>query len=275
VWEKPIDDTDYSVHPFTVRAIDDNVKIRFNKPYKYSINGGEWLVASTQVRDEENVSISYNEITVNKNDIVSIITTKESLLPYRFRIIGLSDIYGNIMSLVYGDNFIGKTVWKRWGAHEYTTESGFFRGSDIRSAKNLILPAEALYEYSYIGMFKDCVHLIAAPKILPATVLSTGCYAYMFYGCSSLLTAPELPATTLKYRCYIRMFENCTSLIYIKCKGKSVSNRYDGTYVYFSDCVDRWMDGISTNGTIHCVKLTDGKLWKNYIPSTWTVEYMD
>ena len=82
---------------------------------------------------------------------------------------------GNTMSLLYGDDFKGKTV--------------FPVGS----------------EYTFMRLFMDNSHLINAENlVLPTTILTPYCYQHMFQGCTSLTTAPELPATTLADSCYCR-----------------------------------------------------------------------
>ena len=141
------------------------------------------------------------------------------------------DIEGNIMSLLYGDNFVGKTtinVDRIFGS--------LFRQSKCIDANNLVLPtvmsasactqmfsdctslttapqlpATTLADSCYYQMFSNCTSLTTAPQ-LPATTLTDSCYYYMFSGCTSLTTAPELPATTLANYCYMRMFTDCTSL---------------------------------------------------------------
>ena len=116
------------------------------------------------------------------------------------------EVYGNIMSLLYGDNFSGQTI--NTSAHTF---SSLFRGCiGLTSAENLILPATALTNYDYEYMFYGCTSLTVAP-VLPATSLSDYCYRYMFYQ-TDIVTAPVLSVTTLRPRCYYHMFENCTSL---------------------------------------------------------------
>ena len=122
------------------------------------------------------------------------------------------DVEGNIMSLLYGDNFSDKrSLEGRDGAF-----AGLFSydgNLQIISAENLVLPATTLAESCYTSMFYGCTGLVTAPKKLPATTLAMGCYGGMFKGCTGLTTAPELPATTLADSCYGAMFEGCTSLI--------------------------------------------------------------
>ena len=197
VWEKNV--IDYNTTPFTVKAIDDKVNVSVygngSDPriyYRYSINGGDWKQ-------------KYGEITINKNDTISITASKA----YDVNIEGLSDVYGNVMSLIHGSDFIGKYSWYIYSQIYF----GLFSHCDIRSAENLILPSILDGEYCCNQMFAYCEHLTIAPKILPATTLTKGCYAAMFFGCSSLISPPELPATVLAYDCYRQMFESCDSLI--------------------------------------------------------------
>ena len=86
---------------------------------------------------------------------------------------GKFECHGNIMSLLFGDDFEDKTT----------------------------IPNE----FCFYFQFCCCDGLLTAPE-LPATTLADACYTYMFDGCTSLTTAPELPATTLVQSCYMEMF---------------------------------------------------------------------
>ena len=121
---------------------------------------------------------------------------------------GNFSVKGNIMSLVFGDNFSDKV--------DLTSKNYVFRNllqncTSLVDASDLVLPATTLANSCYYYMFYGCTSLKTAPE-LPATTLANNCYYYMFYGCTSLKTAPELPATTLKDNCYSGMFNGCTSL---------------------------------------------------------------
>ena len=218
VWEKG--EQGYSSIPFTVEAIDDTVSVSLPNTFRYSKNGGSWVDIN-----------GGGSIDLVKNDKVRITTTNT----FNCKITGLSDIYGNIMSLIYGEKFIGQKVYPSNGYNGVDTGYiGFFSGSDIRNAENLILPATTLSGYCYKGMFSNCTSLTTAPE-LPATTLSFNCYDSMFLGCSSLKTAPNLPATTLSDRCYMYMFGGCTSLT--TAPNLSANILTYGCYMYmFSDC---------------------------------------
>ena len=122
------------------------------------------------------------------------------------------DAQGNVMSLLYGDNYKNQMTIEETGAfcclfYDYDGENT----CEVVNTKNLSLPATTLATYCYCSMFQGCTNLTSAPE-LPATTLASSCYYYMFYGCTSLTTAPALPATTLADGCYWNMFRVCTNL---------------------------------------------------------------
>lgn len=116
------------------------------------------------------------------------------------------DVYGNILSCLYGDGFRSYS--------EFTADSVFNLRfyNKIVNAKNLVLVPTVMTENcNYMNMFLGCSYLVTAPS-LPATTLVEDCYGGMFSDCSSLIEAPELPATTVPKLAYGGMFENCSSL---------------------------------------------------------------
>ncbi|WP_406539156.1 BACON domain-containing protein [Fibrobacter sp.] len=110
------------------------------------------------------------------------------------------NVRGNIMSMIYGDNFSGRTELTSGHTFDY-----FFSGTNVIESRGLVLPATALTSNCYRRMFWGCSSLTSAPS-LPATTLAGSCYSHMFSKCTSLISAPELPATTLVAYCYEAMF---------------------------------------------------------------------
>lgn len=206
---------------------------------------------------------------------------------------GSGNISGNIMSLIYGDNFYGQTVLDTpYLFHRLFASfriGVMYEYNNIIDASNLILPATTLADDCYSHMFQYCTSLTTAPELpattlsnscysemfyycdeltsapeLPATTLAIGCYSHMFNYCRSLKTAPELPATTLVKSCYFEMFDNCTSLNYIKCLATDISA---------IDCLIGWVYNVSSTGTF--VKNPNMSNWPtgdSGIPSGWTVQ---
>lgn len=121
---------------------------------------------------------------------------------------GNYNIGGNIMSLLYGDNFENQTSLNN---QERTFNRLFYQDTHLKSVEDLVMPATTLTNYCYYEMFRSCTGLTTAPA-LPATTLASYCYRGMFENCTSLTTAPALPVTTLEDSCYNSMFYGCTSL---------------------------------------------------------------
>lgn len=168
------------------------------------------------------------------------------------------DLSGNIMSLIYGDDFAGQT--------ELTSDNTFrhiFSGLKVVNANNLILPAITLTTYCYEGMFYGGTNLVTAPK-LPATTLANSCYYQMFRGCTGLTSAPQLPATTLTQYCYYQMFYGCTNLNYIKMLATDITASY---------CLTNWVYGVAGSGTfVKAASMSSLPSGDNGIPTGWTVQ---
>ena len=121
---------------------------------------------------------------------------------------GSHNVGGNILSLLYGDNYAGQTGFPSGSARNFY---GLFNGNNtLVSAGNLELPSTTS-SYCYTNMFNGCSALTTTP-VLPSTTIASNCYQGMFSGCRALTTAPVLPATSLNDTCYANMFFNCTSL---------------------------------------------------------------
>ena len=152
-----------------------------------------------------------NSVTVNKGDKV---LWKGEMTPRNYYGLGKFsstanfDVQGNVMSLLFGDNFKGQTDLT---GKDYAFYQLFYQNIKVINTENLSLPATTLENNCYNGMFYDCTSLTTTPE-LPATTLASYCYNGMFYDCTSLTTTPELPATTLETYCYTSMFHGCTNL---------------------------------------------------------------
>ena len=199
------------------------------------------------------------------------------------------NISGNILSLLYGNNFMARTDFASW-LNNFMT-SLFRNSTTLINAENLIMNTSSAYNGCYAQMFRGCTSLLTSPKILPATSLYSGCYAnmflgcsslrtapklpatnlgsgyaynQMFYGCSSLTEAPELPATTLTPSCYNGMFYQCTSLKYIKMLATDISA---------ANCLLSWVSGVSPTGTfVKNSAMTTLPSGASGIPNGWTVQ---
>ena len=124
------------------------------------------------------------------------------------------DASGNIMSMLYAEDFEGKTAFPGTSNQYFNIGAMFQHCEYLVHAADLLLPATTLKHLCYTGMFYYCGSLLDAPS-LPATVISNAnyCYRYMFQGCSSLITPPDLSHVTTTARSGLyAMFFGCSSL---------------------------------------------------------------
>ena len=180
-----------------------------NTSIQYSIDSGNtWEVLQSNTASP---SIQVNNSIMFKGNLIPFTDTddEDELLGVGyFSSTCRYKVEGNIMSLLYGDNFEHKTSL---ADKNYAFFNLFSGSTNLVSAENLELPAITLGTFCYNGMFYRCTSLTTAP-VLPTTTLAYYCYGSMFNRCTSLTTAPALPATTLAEYCYSSMFGGCTSL---------------------------------------------------------------
>ena len=215
---------DYSKEYLTTEALEDGtISFIINKlintdlltSISYSVdNGTTWTTINNKDDKKDNIQI---DINVNEGDKIlwkgnALALSNDNDCVSGFVSNIQINVYGNIMSLLYDDNFINQTSLPNVGYNFYELFSDNFNaGANIINTSNLILPATTLADNCYSGMFGGCKSLTTAPA-LPATTLASYCYLNMFNGCTSLTTTPNLPATTLAINCYGSMFRGCTSL---------------------------------------------------------------
>ena len=269
----------YNYIQFT--AEEDNSTISLNSAtnpdIKYSLNGGAWT------------QWDYSAITLDMGDMVRMkgnnsnsFSTSSSKYN-QFHMTGKISASGNIMSLLYEDNFEEQLTipcnycfyYMFYGCTSLTTApelpattltNDCYRCM-FRDCENLTttpdLPSMKLADYCYAGMFQNCTSITIAPK-LPATTLVANCYYYMFRGCTNLTTAPNLSATTLANYCYYGMFYGCTSLNYIKMLAININ---------YTSCLSNWVKGVASTGTfIKHPNMTSLSSGTSGIPTGWTVQ---
>ena len=250
---------DYSSQYLTFESLDDNNAIYLkavsntNVTISASTDNGSTWTAYTSTTGGSGTTIA----TLNTGDKVLIKGTNQAYTNNRFNSSGQFNAYGNIMSLLYGDNFSGQTAL----TDNYLFQ-GLFQDSNIISAENLIIPATTLTDGCYLYMFAGCTNLTTAPN-LPALNLAVSCYHYMFWRCTSLVNAPELSALNLVRLCYALMFAGCTNLNSITCLATDKSAE---------SCTYNWVNNVSATGTFVKDANTTWTTGISGIPSGWTVQ---
>lgn len=212
---------------FTIEALEDGLTAKLsNNACEYCVDNGEW----------ESLAAGTNTETINTGQTLSFRASLSSTNNGigTFTISKKCNLKGNIMSLLYSDDFIDKT--------------------------DLIGKNDAFY-----NLFYNCTNIVDASElVLPATTLANYCYGNMFKNCTSLTTAPELPARFLKYDCYYMMFYGCKNLNYIKMLASDISS---------SSWLTNWVFGVSSTGTfVKNANMTSLPSGTSGIPSGWAVQ---
>lgn len=192
-----------------------------SKEFKYSKNGGEWNIlyfagpnssvvnqSTLEVDAGDKIRLKSDNQTFSQAGQENYIEQSGNTGAMRYK------VYGNIMSLAYGDNFIGQTTIPSsyYFSRLFAGYSSSTDRNKLVDASNLVLPATNLTNYCYAGLFENARYFVAAPSVLPATTLTEGCYSNMFYGCTLLTTSPIINASTLATSCYANMFYQCINL---------------------------------------------------------------
>ena len=189
----------------------------------YRTINSDWIETCEQINIEPHASI---EIKANfrsdSNSTINCIMEGNTTC----------DVKGNVMSLLFGDDFIGKT--------------------DLTG-----------YDYALAGLFAFNQNIVSAENlILPATILSMYCYNSMFGGCISLTTAPVLTATELARYCYGYMFYDCISLNNITVSFTNWASE---------ERTASWVKGVAATGTFTCPADLQERIGWDFIPEGWTI----
>ena len=213
----------------------DNLRYDEFKTIYCSVNDGNWVELSG------NTTNRIVSINVTAGDIVRF-KGENQYYAYEYnrynRFGGTAEfeVYGNINSLVVGDNFAGANP-------SYGNRSSFtclFFQTQVTNAENLILP-----------------------KLQFTTSDGNSTYQSMFNGCTLLTKAPVLPATSITNYSYTAMFSGCSSLSYIKCMVQGTPRT--------STQVNFMTSGVAASGTFVCATNSTWSTGVNGIPSGWTV----
>ena len=235
-----------------------------SKTIQYSINNGSWTTL-TSTSLGETISVSQGDVVRFKGTNSTYATDNANYAGFgnvdAEGVLGTAtfNLEGNIMSLVYGDNFTNQTTFPSGSSYNFCC---LFDKAKVISAENLILPATTLRPHCYRAMFANCPTLTTAPA-LPATTLDSSCYRYMFNMCSSLTAAPDLLVETVPDSGYYGMFNGCSSLCYIRCLATDISAHY---------ATKNWVAAVAPTGSfVKDYHMTDWTIDADGIPTGWVV----
>lgn len=292
---------DYSHDYFTIESTEDSNKISISKSntpgsrnMSYSVDNGETWTDLTLTAKTDIATINTGDKIIFKA-INDNLATKWNVY-WRFSSLKRFKVYGNVMSLLFGDGFENNSEFK--SGTSFNLCGLFYGTSTLVDASNLILPATVCKTSSYNGMFRGCTNLVSAPK-LPATQSAQDCYSSMFEGCINLEAAPEINLVNMSEGSCMRMFcmdrnnklttPKMTKSPILRCATcatncykemfKGNGNLVEVTCLKTDDieCCDNWLANTSSTGTF--IKSPLKNNWPNTTsgyPSGWTiVDYVE
>lgn len=226
----------------TLQALNDGTTITFgNKStdkVEYCVNNGGWKTLAA-------AGVSGTTTSLSAGDKVFLRGTNAT---YGTESSGDSNIscdkpcyiYGNFMSLVYGDSFASAEA-ELTGS--YTFSNLFDNNDNIRNHpyKDMVLPATTLTDFCYYGMFRECDGLGRSPIMAKVSV------------------SPDRFAE----KCYAEMFQRCSGLYYVTCYSTITDAQY----------YESWLNAVQPFG----VFVTDEAAWNGYtesdsgVPENWAI----
>lgn len=239
-----------------------------NPAVYYSVNDGPWTQAA-----RASTSSTLGNITVSAGDKIRFKGNQAGKEAFKWQNgAGTSnlcfyDIYGNILSLEYGDNFEGQTGFITssrpfYGTFRNTIGPGsIYTHFGIRDAKNLVLPPSVVTD-CYRSCFHGNINMISMPE-LPAKTPATGCYFFMFGHCYSLTSSPVIQLESLVSGSCYQMLQHCSGLTEITCLAQSGIDQDDST--------TNWVQNVAGNGTFYKHPNATWPSGNNGIPTGWTV----
>ena len=279
---------------------------------QYKLNEGNWNNITANDTTGTVINVSVGDILQFRGNNSNYSTAASISRSCGFGGTAKYYAYGNIMSLIYGNDFIGQNTL----SSSFTFLGLFSYASGLTShiTHQIVLPATTLTTDCYAYMFYQCTGMTTAPE-LPATTLAAACYEYMFQYCTGMTTAPELPATTLASWCYNNMFQSCSGLttapelpattleshcyanMFTACKNLTTAPELPATtlatYCYYqmfydsiklnyikclatdisaSSAISFWVKDVSSAGTFVKDPNTTWPTGTSGIPSGWTVQ---
>ena len=202
---------DWSEKYLTFEVTSGEISFGFSQEIDYSIDNGKTWVHYIPKVIEDPIIKEGSEIIWRGSLVCPTLGKYNQFISNVKAESGSYRVKGNIMSLLFNDNFSDKKEMTP-NTHDEVFSHLFEGETTLVDLSYLILPATTLVKNCYEHMFSNCNKLSNSPKLLPASELTDYCYCGMFLNCENLKTTPKLLATELGCRCYLNMFTGCVNL---------------------------------------------------------------
>ena len=195
------------------------------------------------------------------------------------------NIYGNILSLNYGDDFSNYNTVDDTEGNTY--RGLFFPCYGIVDASRLYLLRGTPPTSCCNSMFRGCTGMTAMPSLTNCGV-SSGCYANAFYDCWNLTAATT--TNEMEYSCFSSAWENCYGLeeafigvydtltlpersfhrAFYECKNLRFIDASTVQDHSASNCTYNWVFGVKSSGRFWKKSGVSWSTGVSGIPSGWT-----
>lgn len=218
----------------TITLGGENPDYTSRNPFSVSSDGGSTWTTIVLDQGDYGYSATLNEgdkLLIKSSNTTFSINEDDSMITSS----GNFKVYGNIMSLLYGDNFANQTSFPADSTQNF--RQLFYYCNNLSDASNLVLPA---------------------------TTLTGECYSKMFYYCGSLTTPPKLPATTVVSYAYDDMFSSTqiTELIML-----ATSISFENNYLGLPDTNGTAYVNPNADSTIRSYFTSSSWTVENYVPN--------
>ena len=164
--------TDYSKQYLTFEILSGGtIMFKTDKPassitreIQYSINNGQWATFNSSGNTGFTVTAG-DKVRLKGVNARYCTLSKTSPRATFQASTAVFNVYGNLMSMVYGDNFIGQNTLDA-GGYNFV---GFFGSAQIVNAENLVLPMDVIPERGLLNFMIESPTLEYGPKEIPAT----------------------------------------------------------------------------------------------------------
>ena len=236
---------DYGSEYFTTEAIDNNIYFAYGNSehsrdyfndFYYSLDNG-----STWVNGRITPTVSAGSKVLWKGKIRKTATMSSYDDAQPFWATGRYKVYGNVMSVVYSDDFIGKntlsgvtTLNHLFCSFRWDEDLQRYVGNYLVDAKNLVLPAKTLPVRAYDSMFY-MQPLVEPPMIIPAETLR-GYACRMMFCNTNITTTPEMTFKNVGTLACNGMFAQC-KLLTTSCDLNADSVAVGGYKTMYNGCI--------------------------------------
>lgn len=242
---------DFSKEYLTFEALENSTFKLTGNDIDYSIDGGSTWVTLPAGTDSPVISTGN---TIMWRRISSYVYAGSGT----FSSTGNYIVYGNSMSIVYGQEYRQKTSFGGNNVFKF-----LFKGdTHIVSAHDMILPAITLTGACYYQMFMGCSNLIDAPDLPFTSLTGYEQCLQMFSGCVNLQTPIVLLPETLMRNSYFAMFQNCRKINDVTIMATDISA---------NNCLYLWLTGVAASGTFTKKTGVTYPSGSSGIPNGWTV----